>query len=75
MARPNSLLTRLRGRLAHWLDPVPAEHEAWCVGCSMNGGRTMVLGSAAARDHVRAHQESGHREVVQIKVHERAGVL
>lgn len=75
MARPNSLLTRVRSRLTRWLEPVPGDHEAWCVGCSMNGRRTMVIGPAAVWDHVRAHREAGHKETLQIKVKERTGVL
>lgn len=58
MANPNSLLTRLRRRLAKRIAPGPDPGESWCVGCSLHGGRTVVLTADGGPDHAREHQES-----------------
>lgn len=56
MANPYSKLTWLRFHLAHWLDPYPDRGEAWCIGCVLNGGRTLVLNADGHTDHMRAHR-------------------
>ena len=59
MSRPNSLATRVRQRLVAWLEPMPDVNEAWCVNCALNGGRTVIVPSRAARAHVEQHQQGG----------------
>ncbi|HEY1700828.1 MAG TPA: hypothetical protein VGG75_14045 [Trebonia sp.] len=66
MSRPNSRLTRVRRRLVKLLDPWPPVHEAWCIGCAQNGGRTLVLGANAVYDHVALHTSC--KEVVRVRV-------
>lgn len=67
MANPNSILTKIRFHLAQWLDPHPDAGEAWCVGCQINGGRTVVLNANGHREHVHAHRdESGTKTATSI---------
>lgn len=57
MANPHSVITRARLALAQWLDPHPDPGEAWCMGCKINGGRTVVLNAHGHREHVYAHRD------------------
>jgi hypothetical protein len=59
MADPNSLLTRLRRRLARRLDVQPAPGESWCENCALNGGRTKVLSADGGEAHAREHIADG----------------
>ena len=56
MARPDSLTTRLRILIARRLEPMPDPGEAWCVGCSMNDGRTLVVSVNGIWDHAKKHE-------------------
>ena len=58
MANPNSVLTRARFVLAQWLDPYPDRGEAWCMGCELNGGRTVVLNANGHTAHAEQHREA-----------------
>lgn len=69
MASPYSLLTRIRARVATWLEPYPDKGEAWCVNCALNGGRTLVLPSTGHAHHVMQHRgQNGMRSPVAIRV-------
>ena len=57
MANPNTVLTRIRLRLVRWLDPFPDQGEAWCIGCVMNDGRTVILSASGHLPHVEKHHE------------------
>ena len=65
---PNSRLTRLRRRLADILEPLPANGEGWCIDCTLNGGRTLVISADGYRRHVAGHvTEHGPGEQVRIR--------
>lgn len=55
MTDPNSLLTRLRRRLARVIAPGPAAGEAWCVDCALNHGRTLIILAELSQVHLRLH--------------------
>jgi hypothetical protein len=57
MANPNSPLTKIRFILAQKLDPYPDRGEAWCMGCALNDGRTLILNAAGHVDHVEKHRD------------------
>jgi hypothetical protein len=52
---PNSRLTRFRRRLAQIIEPLPANGEGWCIDCTLNGGRTLVISPDGYRQHVSEH--------------------
>ena len=62
MANPNTLLVKVRLRLVRWLDPFPDQGEAWCMGCVMNNGRTVIMNADGHLHHVEQHREisEGH---------------
>jgi hypothetical protein len=55
MRKPNSKTTRLREWIAYTIDPMPPMGEAWCMKCSINGGKTAVISAAGLTLHVKAH--------------------
>ena len=67
MADPDSPLTRLRRSLARAIEPGPDPGEAWCVGCALNGGRTLIVSADGFRDHAGEHRELPG-ELVRIQV-------
>lgn len=56
MANPYSTWTRVRFIMARWLDPYPDKGKAWCLDCTLNGGRTLVLNAAGHAAHVLHHR-------------------
>jgi hypothetical protein len=64
MAKPNSWLTRIRRKLADKLDPMPDKGEGWCVGCSLNNGRTIVTNADGLENHVGLHPDREYVKVV-----------
>jgi hypothetical protein len=58
MSNPHSRLTKTRFALSRWLDPYPDKGEAWCMDCTLNDGRTLILNAAAHADHVERHREA-----------------
>jgi hypothetical protein len=69
MANPHSPLTKIRARLATWLEPYPDRGEAWCVNCALNGGRTLIVPATGHARHVMQHRdEQGMRSAVSIRV-------
>jgi hypothetical protein len=58
MASPYSRLTKIRFALSRRLDPYPDKGEAWCMDCTLNDGRTLILNASAHSDHVEAHREA-----------------
>lgn len=73
MARPTSRLTRFRFWLATRIDAYPGMNEAWCVNCTLNGHRTMVLGADAVFTHADRHVAETPGEVLRIKSKSTAG--
>lgn len=59
MADPNSLITRFRIIIADLINPYPDVGEAWCVGCSINEDRTIVLSVEGIQKHVEDHVSRG----------------
>jgi hypothetical protein len=55
MSNPNSLWTRYRRILAALIEPHPDPGEGWCVDCSLNGGRTVVLPADGLEEHTELH--------------------
>lgn len=68
MAQPNSLLTAVRYRLAQWLDPYPDRGEAWCIGCALNNGKTVVVNAAGHLNHVKQHRNHEPATSVAMRV-------
>jgi hypothetical protein len=69
MASPNSLLTKIRIRLAQYLDPHPDKGEAWCVDCVLNGGRTLVVPAHGHSHHISLHRDQqGGQTSIAIRV-------
>jgi hypothetical protein len=50
---PSSRMTRFRAMLAKKIQPHPAVGEAWCIGCSVNGGRTQAFMAESIENHVK----------------------
>jgi hypothetical protein len=57
MARPDSIVTWWRRWAAKRLMPVPDAGEAWCIGCTLNGGRTVIVSAAGYQVHAEEHRE------------------
>lgn len=77
MANPNSLLTRLRRYAVTRLQPAPDPGEAWCVGCTLNGGRTLIISADGFRDHSAEHtnsEGSGYVEIIARWPGNRSGI-
>ena len=55
MADPDSRLTGFRRWLAQRIEPLPDAGEAWCVDCTLNGGRTALLSATGYEDHASRH--------------------
>lgn len=55
MAKPDSPVTRLRRHLAALIEPSPDPGEAWCVYCTLNDGRTLIVSADGIREHVEQH--------------------
>ena len=64
MADPDSRLTGFRRWLAAVIEPRPDPGEAWCIGCALNGGRTLVVSADEFRDHA-AEPHGGARVSIQ----------
>lgn len=67
MPRHLSLLTKVRLELARVIDPFPDPGEGWCVNCSMNAGKTLILSSSSVEKHVDKHVEINPGEVLRIR--------
>jgi hypothetical protein len=48
----------LLARAARAIEPQPPAGEAWCVNCSLNGGRTLVIPVNRYGPHLQSHQGS-----------------
>jgi len=68
MSNPNSPLTWTRFLLARWLDPYPDKGEAWCIGCELNGGRTLILNAAGHVDHIKKHREQDNPVEIRVNL-------
>jgi hypothetical protein len=54
---PNSAFTRFRRWLAIVIEPRPDPGELWCIDCSQNNGRTLILGADSMRAHLETHND------------------
>jgi hypothetical protein len=68
MPNPNSLPTKVRIRLSQWIDPHPDKGEAWCMDCTLNGGRTIILNANGHREHVEAHRTTQPMTSIAMRV-------
>ena len=68
MADPNSVTTRVRMIMVRWLDPSPDPGEAWCMECSLHGGRTLILNATGHEEHLGKHREVPGREYIAMRV-------
>ena len=57
MPKPDSLVTWWRRWAAKRLMPGPDPGEAWCFGCALNGGQTIVVSASGYSIHVGQHRE------------------
>lgn len=53
--KPDSALSRLRRWASDLIDPKPDRGEAWCIQCSLNGGRTLILSADSLVSHREKH--------------------
>jgi hypothetical protein len=49
------------------IDPWPDKGEGWCIGCSLSGGRTLVLSEGGARSHIEQHRNTEGLDAVAIR--------
>lgn len=69
MTDPNSPLTRLRWWIVRRVQPSPDPGEAWCVGCCLKGGRTIVVSADGHKEHAYLHHNTeGHDHRMEIIV-------
>jgi hypothetical protein len=66
MPRPNSLLTRFRFFIVRAIEPGPSIGEAWCVNCSLNGYKTVVVPETGVKVHTRTHIETGDDGMIRM---------
>jgi hypothetical protein len=57
---PNSIMVLFRIKLASIIDPMPAPGECWCVNCSVNDGRSLVLSEDGWQIHLEKHSPDDH---------------
>jgi hypothetical protein len=55
MNDPNSVITKLRRRLARAIDVKPDAGEGWCLSCCLNDGRTLIIPGDGLQEHVYLH--------------------
>lgn len=65
--RPDSRWTQFRRRLAKRIEPGPPMGEAWCIGCPLNDGRTLIFPYEGATDHLERHHAEMPSQIVQIQ--------
>lgn len=58
MAKPNSLTTIIRRRLARIIEPLPPPDEVWCIDCIINEGWTFPLPAHMALHHLERHRDN-----------------
>ncbi len=75
MANPNSLLTGLRFRVCRWLEPYPDKGEAWCMNCTLNGGRTLIMNATGHTEHVEQHRDDSGRSDSNIAIRVNYGYI
>lgn len=56
MADPRRRLTRFRWWLARRIEPQPDPGEAWCIGCTLNNGRLLILSVDGTEAHLEEHK-------------------
>ena len=67
MNKHNSLLTKIRLALVKILDPYPDPGEAWCMNCSFNKNKTIVLTIDSYQNHLEIHSKTNPKEIVSIR--------
>lgn len=65
MNKPNSRSSRVRKWISRKIDPVPDKGEAWCINCSLNDGRTLVIQTSQIEYHVSTH--TGENAYVRVE--------
>jgi hypothetical protein len=63
---PNSLINLLRMWLARKLDTWPSDGSYWCLGCSLNEGKTFVQYTDridTVQEHLRRHGPTGRARI------------
>jgi hypothetical protein len=63
MNDPNSLVVRFRRWLARAIEVRPDPGEGWCLGCCLNGGRTIIISAEALREHVELHAPGDYVQI------------
>jgi hypothetical protein len=67
VTRPNSLLTKVRTVLASKLDPWPDSNEGWCIDCSLNAGKTIIVPVSGVDHHTREHREADPAAYIKLR--------
>ena len=68
MTNPNSVFSRLRRELAEKIEPKPDAGEGWCINCSLEEGRTLVLPANGFQRHAQKHSDTDGHDHMQINV-------
>lgn len=64
---PTALMTRFRAKLAKKIQPHPAPGYAWCIDCSVNGGRTTVFMAESIENHVKTSHAGQHNVEIDVR--------
>lgn len=67
MTKPNSRITRFRIWLSRKLDPYPDAGEAWCIKCSLNDRKNVVLSAEGVDQHDAMHQQTPGNHTIWIR--------
>lgn len=66
MATPDGLFTLIREVLSEKIAPGPKQGEGWCVRCSHNEGRTLVMPADQTLQHAESHRNDNPMGYVKI---------
>jgi hypothetical protein len=67
MRRHRSFIIKARLALAKIIDPFPDIGEAWCVNCSLNNGKTLLMSSDSVIKHTDKHVEVNPNEELRLR--------
>jgi hypothetical protein len=66
VSKPNSVTTRIRQRIVKVVEPYPDPGEAWCIRCSLNERRTLIISVHGVPEHLLKHVDADDQGIVKI---------
>lgn len=66
MRKPDSLIARIRRKIAGIIEPCPDIGEAWCIGCKLRDGKTAIFPVDAVGVHLAVHNQADDKEEISI---------